>query len=213
MEKSPVRQRSLEYARRVVEQITLLLDAHVPPESITVVGASKGAAIAVTVSSLLKNEQMNFVLSGTCHPSLIEEWKQQQLSLFGNVLAIYDSVDTEYAGSCQEWYQFSEGKGLARHDEIVLHTDAGHGILYQPLDAWILPTVQWAMRIPYVLPALDAGLAPGVASPFICSLNSLMALAAPLTIIHTDSNAHFYRPSHSPSCYICKRRLSCPRFP
>jgi hypothetical protein len=42
-----------EYAKRTVEQIILLLDANVPPENITVVGASKGANIAITASYLL----------------------------------------------------------------------------------------------------------------------------------------------------------------
>lgn len=133
-----------EYAQRIVRQITLLLNANVPPEYITVVGASKGAYIAATVSHLLKNEKMNFVLLGSCSPDMIEEWKQNQMSLYGNILAIYDSVDYEYAGSCKELYTFSEGKGIARHDEIVLHIGTGHGILYKPLDEWILPTVQWA---------------------------------------------------------------------
>jgi hypothetical protein len=74
------------------------------------------------------------------------EWVHNQMHLYGNVLAIYDSADTEYAGSCEELFEYSEGKGIARHDEIVLHIGTGHGILYKPLDEWILPTVQWAQR-------------------------------------------------------------------
>jgi len=66
------------------------------------------------------------------------------MSLYGNVLSIYDFADTEYAGSCKELYKYSEGKGLARHDEIVLHVGSGHGILYQPLDEWVVPVVEWA---------------------------------------------------------------------
>jgi hypothetical protein len=58
-------------------------------------------------------------------------------------LSIYDSVD-ELAGSCQEILALSEGKGLARHNEIVLHVGTGHGILYKPLDEWIVPAVEWA---------------------------------------------------------------------
>jgi hypothetical protein len=59
------------------------------------------------------------------------------------VLSIYDSAD-ELAGSCQSLFSFSEGRGLSRHDEIVLNIGTGHGILYQPLDEWMMPILQWA---------------------------------------------------------------------
>jgi hypothetical protein len=65
------------------------------------------------------------------------------MSLYGNVLAIRDAVDN-LSGSCQELFDFSKGKGLGRHDEIVLNIGTGHGILYKPLDEWIQPTVNWA---------------------------------------------------------------------
>ena len=68
---------------------------------------------------------------------------QGEVALHGNVLSIYDSAD-EYAGSCADLFAYSEGKGLARHKEIVLHIGTGHGILYQPLDEWVLPVVAWA---------------------------------------------------------------------
>lgn len=134
------------YARRVVGQIAELLSAHVPAGQITVVGASKGAAIAAAVSSMLKDPRVNFVLVGTCPPSMIDEWKSSHRVFYGNVLAIYDSADTEYAGSCEELFRMSEGAGLGRHEEIVLHVGTGHGILYKPLDAWVLPTLDWANK-------------------------------------------------------------------
>ncbi len=59
-----------------------------------------------------------------------------------DVLSIYDSAD-EFAGSCQELFSFSEGKGISKHDEIILHVGTGHGILYKPLDEWMIPVVQW----------------------------------------------------------------------
>ncbi len=48
------------------------------------------------------------------------------------------------AGSCKRLFTLSEEKGLARHDEIVLEVGTGHGVLYKPLDAWIIPAVDWA---------------------------------------------------------------------
>lgn len=134
-----------EYARRVGGQMNQLLNAQVPLGSITIVGASKGAAIAAIVSNMMEHSEANYVLLGSCHPSVIDYWKQQDIALYGNVLAIYDSSD-EYAGSCEEVFALSEGKGLGRHEEIVLHVGIGHGILYQPLEDWLLPTVRWAKQ-------------------------------------------------------------------
>jgi len=143
-EQRPKNANSWEYAQRTARQVAELLTAGVPPGSVTVVGASKGAAIATLVSDLVDNSEVNYVLLGTCHPTLIDEWKQQGLTLSGNVLSIYDFVDDEYSGSCEELFAFSDEKGLSRHDELVLHLGMGHGILYEPLSEWVLPTVQWA---------------------------------------------------------------------
>jgi hypothetical protein len=133
----------VEYARKVAEQVTTLLNAGVPAASITIVGASKGAGIAIFAAHFLENQEINVVIMAICHPDVVKAWKQDQIFLFGNVLSIYDSSD-EFAGSCQELFSFSEGKGIARYDEIVLNVGTGHGILYKPLDEWILPIVQWA---------------------------------------------------------------------
>jgi hypothetical protein len=143
-ERRPKNANVWEYAQRTAQQVDKLLAASVPPGSITIVGASKGAAIATLVSSLEDNSQVNYVLLGTCHSTLIDEWKKQGLILTGNVLAIYDFVDKEYSGSCEELFSFSKGKGLNRHDELVLQVGTGHGILYEPLSEWVLPTVRWA---------------------------------------------------------------------
>jgi len=142
-EQRPKNADGMKYAERVVAQVTELLKAGVPAKNITVIGASKGAGIALFISYLLKNEEINFVVMGTCDPDTVKSLKQNNMLLYGNVLAIRDSVD-ELSGSCQDLFAFSEGKGLARHDEITLHIGTGHGILYKPLDEWILPAVEWA---------------------------------------------------------------------
>ena len=80
----------LAYASKVTEQVTALLNAGVPAKNITVVGASKGAGIAVYVSHFLENEGINFVIMAICHPDSIEAFKQNQIFLYGNVLSIYD---------------------------------------------------------------------------------------------------------------------------
>ena len=142
-EQRPINTDSVKYARRIVEQISNLLEAGVPAKNITVVGGSKGAGIAVFISYFLENEEVNFVIMAVCHPDEVEYLKQNQIYLYGNVLSIYDSVD-EFAGSCQDLFALSEGKGISKHKEIVLNVGTGHGILYKPLDEWITPVIQWA---------------------------------------------------------------------
>ena len=142
-EQRPKNTDSVAYAHRINEQVAALLDDGVPAQNITVVGASKGAGITVYASHFMANEKINYVLLAICNPGNVQAFKQGQIGLFGNVLSIYDASD-ELAGSCQELFSFSEGKGLANFDEIVLNIGTGHGILYQPLDEWVLPTVEWA---------------------------------------------------------------------
>lgn len=136
---------SMEYARKIAEQVRTLLSAGVPAKDITVVGASKGAGIAIFVSHFLENENINYVIMAICHPDEVKYLMQDQIVLHGNVLSIYDSVD-EFAGSCQELFSYSEGKGISRYDEVVLHIGTGHGILYKPMNEWITPLVQWARQ-------------------------------------------------------------------
>jgi len=45
----------------------------------TVVGTSKGAAIAVLFSHLLENNKVNFVLLGACHPDTVDEFMKDQV--------------------------------------------------------------------------------------------------------------------------------------
>lgn len=135
----------IEYARKIAEQIKTLLQAGVPAVNITVVGASKGAYIAIYTSHLLENEEVNYVVMGSCDSVTVKELIQNNIILYGNVLTISDSADT-FAGSCKDLFEFSEGKGIARHDEIILNVGSGHGILYKPMDEWIKPTIEWARK-------------------------------------------------------------------
>ena len=76
------------YARKVIGQINTLLRASVPAGNISVVGASKGAFVAATVSFLLPDPSINYVLIGTCHPDMVEAWKSSGSQFHGNVLTI-----------------------------------------------------------------------------------------------------------------------------
>jgi hypothetical protein len=133
---------ALEYARKTAGQVTSLLQSGVPAKNITVVGASKGASIAMFVSAMLENNEINYVILAGCNAEMEDMLKNNDMSLHGNVLSIYDFADT-LAGSCQDIFSTSDGKGLPKHKEIVLTVGTGHGVLYKPLDEWIIPTAKW----------------------------------------------------------------------
>jgi hypothetical protein len=135
----------LVYAQRIADQATDLLLAGVPPENITIVGASKGAYITILTSDILKNKQIKFVIMAICNPEVIADLKRNQIFLYGNVLSIYDTKDV-YASSCSELFSISKGVGLNRYDEIMLEIGTGHGILYKPLKDWIDPVIEWARQ-------------------------------------------------------------------
>jgi hypothetical protein len=136
---------SVEYARRVAGQVTLLLTNGVPPTAIVIVGASQGAGIAIQVSHFLGNDKINYVLLSICSPETVQELIEAEIHLSGSVLSIYDAGDA-LAGSCQALFDYSEDKGTCQVEELVLHLGLGHGMLYQPLSEWVLPTLDWGRK-------------------------------------------------------------------
>jgi len=132
------------YATRLVSQVRQLLSEGVPPEHITIVGASKGGAIAIAVSSMLQNEDLNYVIVAACSEKGIGLYISRGVYLSGRVLSIYDLSD-RFTGSCEEYFLESAGKGLKDHKEVVLDTGLGHGFHYRPIPGWLDPAVEWAM--------------------------------------------------------------------
>jgi hypothetical protein len=126
------------YASKMADQIQKLLGAGVPPGQITVVGASKGAVIAMLASTLLRNREVNFVIMSNCNDWVLENYR---IDLFGNVLSIYDVKD-EYGQTCKKF--FDKSTGLNRHREVELKLGTGHAIIYRPIKEWVDPVVEWA---------------------------------------------------------------------
>lgn len=130
-----------EHATRGVAQVEALLAAGVAPGNILVVGASKGAYIASLVSHLARQPRLNVVLLAGCSADTVAYMRGHGIDLHGNVLAIRDVADTRWAGSCAQ--VFAASPGLGRHDEIVLGVGSGHGIVFEPLEAWVRPALAW----------------------------------------------------------------------
>jgi len=125
------------HAAEVVSQVRALLAAGVPDEAITVVGFSKGGAIAIRVSSLLGNEKLGFVFLGSCGPWVF----RPELRVSGRILSIFEASDA-LAGTCQPL--FDNAAKVSAKKEIRIDTGRNHGAFYAPWKEWLEPTVEWA---------------------------------------------------------------------
>ena len=125
------------YAAVVVGQVEALLAAGVPPEHVTVVGFSKGGGIAITASSLLANDRLNFVFMGACGP-----WYESRPEIVprGRLLGLREASD-ELVGGCETLFDRTVG---GERREVVTELGGGHGAFYRPNPEWIEPVVEWA---------------------------------------------------------------------
>jgi hypothetical protein len=126
------------YAKKIVIQINELINKGIHPDQITVIGASKGALIAMQASTLLKNQDVNFILIAGYINNIDDYYN---FDLYGNVLGFYESSDQVAGRSYQPL--FNRSKGINRCKEIQLNTGLGHGIVFKPLDEWVLPSLEW----------------------------------------------------------------------
>jgi hypothetical protein len=125
-------------AQRVADQVSALLEAGVPPEHLTVVGFSKGGAIAILASALIANDSVNFVFLAACG-----SWLQATPGLVprGRLLSIREASDG-IVGSCD--ILFARAPPSVERDEIVLSLGGGHGAFFRPHPEWIQPAIHWA---------------------------------------------------------------------
>jgi hypothetical protein len=122
------------YARKLAKQIRALLTAGVPATSITVIGASKGGAIALRISQTLPSAGIGYVLLGSCNDGAPAS------KLHGDVLSIYEHSDP-IGRSCQS--AFAKSPELGKHRELEINTGLRHGFLYRPIAAWLDPALRW----------------------------------------------------------------------
>jgi len=134
--------RPVNYAQHVVHQIDSLLKKGIKPNDITVIGASKGALIAMLTSSILKNKEVNFVFMAACNPYSLKRFPE--LKFYGNILSIYEGSD-RIGRSCSG-FKARSGKTISHYKEIELHTGLKHGFLFKPLPQWTLPALKWARK-------------------------------------------------------------------
>jgi hypothetical protein len=122
-----------DYAQKICLEIRRLLLAGVPARDITVIGASKGAAIAMACSALLKNPEIRYVwLAGCCG--------SEHIKYTGKILSIFEKSDS--CGACQLPDE-KESAAITEFKEIAINTGLHHGFFYTPRSEWLLPALEW----------------------------------------------------------------------
>lgn len=132
------------YAEKVAGEIRKRMAGGIPASHITVVGASKGAAITVLVSNLLRNRQIKYVILAICSEQTDDYFEQNGICVYGDVLSVYETSDN-IAGSCESLFSRCSSE-LASHEEISTSLGNGHGMVYKPYEEWVEPTLQWTER-------------------------------------------------------------------
>lgn len=125
------------HAQEVADQIEALIESGTNASDITIIGFSKGGAIAITVSSLLNRPNVNFVFLAACG-GWISSYPELRVS--GNILSIYEKTDS-LAGSCRSLIKRS--KAVSSFREVRLATRKEHGAFYLPRDEWLGPLLAW----------------------------------------------------------------------
>lgn len=136
------------YARKIAAQVENLLKAQVPARNITIVGYSRGGAIALMVSGFVGNPEVGYVILAGCVseggafkqfvPMLLSDYATK---LKGRFLSLVDEADPDFS-SCSTY--FSKAPEKPDQKETILRTGKGHVLFSDPLDVWIRPVAEWA---------------------------------------------------------------------
>lgn len=132
---------TFEYSSRVVRQVRQLEQAGVPPGAITVVGFSKGAALARRAAAELGDPNVGFAILAGCpkKPENLEPWVPR---MAGRMLSLYDSSD-EMVGSCKPAFEKAPG---VKGTETVLSVGKRHGTFFEPRPEWVKPVLHFATK-------------------------------------------------------------------
>lgn len=124
------------FCESISSQIDSLVNMGVAHRNISVVGASKGAVMAMYVSHLNKNN-INYILLGANNDTI----ESYDWSLNGNILGIHEKSDNICGKNYSNW--IIRSKNALRFVDIEINSQLGHGFLYTPIKDWLTPTVNW----------------------------------------------------------------------
>lgn len=126
------------FATRLIHQVDSLLRLGVPPQAITVIGFSRGGAIAILASSRMQDSTISFVFMGACGPWAFE---RPDIRVTGRLLSLYETSDS-LGVSCAPLFTRRGAGSQVR--ELPLSLGLGHGTFFQPRSAWLAPAIAWA---------------------------------------------------------------------
>jgi hypothetical protein len=129
----------LQYANKISKEIDSLIKLGIKSKDITVIGASKGAIIASTISSINTNPINYIFLAGNNdYQEENNDWK-----FHGQILCFYDDSDT-IAGKNYDYWKNKPNYTTA-FEQIKIDKKLGHGFLYKPYKEWIEPTKKFIL--------------------------------------------------------------------
>ncbi len=125
------------FCMKISREIDQLVKDGVPPENITVIGASKGAMMAMQIADL-NGYPVNYVLLGANSDRTEErfDWK-----LHGRILGIYEKSD-KIAGK-DYTYWMNRSPDAEEFKQLEINTGLGHGFLFRPIKEWLVPAKEW----------------------------------------------------------------------
>lgn len=135
-----------KYAKKIAGQINKLTSSGVLSKNISVVGFSKGGAIALFTAAFAKDPDINYVIMAGCgktgnYLKVYKSFLKNAASkLQGRILSLYDRKD-EITGSCSKALALAS-QGQASK-EIQLDTGKGHGTFYNANQEWLIHISNW----------------------------------------------------------------------
>ena len=132
------------FVEATAEQIRGLLAAGVPAGQITVMGFSKGGALALGVSALVAADEVGYAILAGCFGNA-DRAAQRGPSLRGRFLSLLDRSD-RFSPSCKAL--FAHAAHVREREEHVFETGLDHGLFYEPRADWVDRVVSWARPAP-----------------------------------------------------------------
>ncbi|GHE91831.1 alpha/beta hydrolase [Thalassotalea profundi] len=126
-----------EFAKRLADDVRLLIKKGVPANNISLVGFSRGGTITIMTSNLLANNQLNFIILAGCSSYIKESIK---IVVHGKIYSILETSD-DLVGSCQ--FLIDRSKNVTRFTEQSISTGKEHGAFYTPRPEWVTPVKKW----------------------------------------------------------------------
>jgi len=130
----------VDAAKTTAQQVRRLLDDGVAPDDITVVGFSKGGAIAVLTALELDRPTINYVFIACCGPWIRDLFRTPNDSIRGRMLSIFETSDR--VGSCSALFAHAAPDAVTA--ELETDIGGGHGAFYRPHPEWVDPVIRWA---------------------------------------------------------------------